>query len=617
MRLRAMRTCFIIVFLVLLAKLWYIAVIQADHYRELAKRNHVRVVPLPAPRGVILDREGRVLVDNIESASLVLFLEKTDSLDDTFHFLKGLDLTEDELERRIQAARNYSKYQTLVLKENLSLSEVSYVLSHQTEHPELAILEEPRRTYRNGGLAAHVLGYIGEVSEQQLKQKAFEGRKPGDIIGKYGIERTYDRILRGTDGERRLLVNSVGRTIEELQSVQSVAGKSLVLTLDLDLQLEAESELGGDPGAVVAFNPINGDVLAMASHPAFDPNVFATRISRTDWSKLNNDPDHPMQNRAIQAQFSPGSVFKVIMALAGLERGVVDPEATVTCHGGVTLYGHYFRCWKAGGHGTVNLSEAIRQSCNVYFYLLGQKLGIDEIETFSRRVGLGRASGIDLFGEAAGLVPSEDWKRRTTGQRWFAGETISVAIGQGPMNVTPIQLARAIGIIATGKTPLPHLAVEREERVSSFPGQAGGNFAEHNLQAVRDGMWRVVNEWGTGRAAQVSGFEVCGKTGTAQTIGNAARASLSEEAAEKFQPNAWFVGFAPRDNPEIVVAVIVQRGKSGGGVAAPIAGKIFQRYFEKRQIRSPHASPLEVAINDGWVAGMSGFEGASAASVHP
>jgi penicillin-binding protein 2 len=595
-RLKVLRICFFLIFILLFVKLWYVGIIKAGYYREQARLNHVRVIPMLAPRGLILDREGRVLVDNVQSSNLVLFREKTDNLEETMEFLKRLNLSREEFERRMRVARGYPKYQSLVIKENLSMAEMAFLLAHQNEHPELAIVEEPRRLYRYGQLAAHALGYVGEISEKQLKQAAFANRQPGDIVGVFGVERTYDSILSGDDGQRRVLVNCTGRTIEALQAIEPVAGNSLTTTLDLDLQMIAEAELGADPGAVVAFNPINGEILVMASHPAYDPNVFAKRISKDEWARLNSDLDHPLQNRAIQAEFSPGSTFKVVMALAGLEKGVIDQNTVVHCSGGVELYGHYFHCWKPGGHGDVNLSEAIRQSCNVYFYQLGQKLGIEQIEEFSKRVGLGELSGVDLPGEALGLVPSEAWKKRTTGQKWYAGETISVAIGQGPMNVTPIQLARAFGIIATGRIPPLHLSAQAHAPAS---GSAKPFLREDHLAAVRAGMWRVVNEWGTGQAARVQGFEVCGKTGTAQIIGNATKERLSAATARKYLPNAWFVGFAPRDNPEIVIAVIVQRAESGGaGVAAPIAGKILQKYFEKRnQRQQPVAPPMQVATN--------------------
>jgi penicillin-binding protein 2 len=592
-RLKRLLACFALVLLMLAGKLWQMTILEAEQFSELARRNQVRLVPLIAPRGLVFDRDGRVLVDNTQAANLVLFRRRAANLEETFSFLEGLGLSSQYLHERLLASSSYPRHQGVVLRENLSVTEKAYLLSHQAEHPELVIAEAPRRVYRHGPLAAHALGYVGEISERQLGMPEFGGFKAGTIVGKSGVERTYNHLLTGKDGQRRIRVNSRGEAQELLQILPPVEGRPLELTLDLDLQLVAEEALGDDPGAVVAFNPQNGEILAMASRPSFDPNDFAVRISAGKWKELISDPDHPLQNRVTQSTFSPGSVFKVILALAGLEKGIINENTSVFCGGGINLYGHYFRCWKPGGHGHVNLPQAIQQSCNVYFYLLGQKLGIDSISDFSRRVGLGRSCGIDLFGEASGLVPSVDWKMRATGQRWYAGETISVAIGQGPMHVTPIQLGRAVGVISTGRAP--GLRLVKDPTLAAFDSKPTAatalSFDPDHLDVVREGMWRVVNQWGTGRAAQVTGFEVCGKTGTAQTIGNARRATLTKEFAARFEPNAWFVGFAPRDNPEIVVAVIVQRGGSGGGVAAPIAGKVLQTYFEKNRMKP--SGPVE------------------------
>jgi penicillin-binding protein 2 len=597
LRLKHLLICFALGFLVLAGKLWQLTVLESERLSEQARRNQVRLIPLVAPRGLIFDRDGRVLVDNTQASNLVLFRQRAADLEETLSFLEGLGMSRERLQERLANSRNYPRHQGLVLKENLSVTEKAYLLSHQAEHPELVIAEAPRRVYRHGCLAAHALGYVGEVSERQLAMAEFEGAKAGTIVGKSGVERTYNSLLTGRDGYRRIRVNSRGEAQELLQIMPPVEGAPLHLSLDLDLQLVAEAALGDDPGAVVAFNPQSGEILVMASQPAFDPNDFAVRISAGKWRHLINDPDHPLQNRVTQSTFSPGSVFKVVMALAGLEKGLIDENSAVFCGGGVNLYGRYFRCWKAGGHGHISLANAIQQSCNVYFYLLGQRMGIDTITDFSHRVGLGETSGLDLFGEARGLVPSVDWKMKATGQRWYAGETISVSIGQGPMNVTPIQLGRAVGIISTGQAPPlrlvkdPRLAVPAPR--STKPSEPA--FDPEHLDVVREGMWRAVNQWGTGRGARVTGFEVCGKTGTAQTIGNARRVTLSQELAARFEANAWFVGFAPRDNPEIVVAVIVQRGGSGGSVAAPIAGKVLQTYFDKH--RMGPSGPVELAMH--------------------
>ncbi len=592
-RLGLLRIGIVLVFLALGLKVWHVMIVRHDHFQELARRNQVRTVPLVAPRGPILDREGRVLADSISSFNLLLYRDEAPDLAESERFLvERLEVDRETYRERLGEAVGYLSFRPLLVKENLSMEEIALVLSHQAEHPELKLIEQPRRLYRYGELAAHVFGYVGEVSRAELESGEFSYLKAGDVVGKAGIERAYNRHLSGVDGYSRGLVNNFGKVLGELSRVEPRAGETLHLTLDLDLQRIAEEELIDRPGAVLAIDPRTGHVLALASRPAFDPNQFATRITRRQWLELTENPDHPLQNRIIQNTFSPGSIFKLVMALAGLELGVVNAETPVYCNGAVVLYGHRFRCWREGGHGFMRMPEAIQQSCNVYFYLLGQKLGIESIAEFSRRLGLGQPTGIDLRGEAAGLVPSPDWKRRVTGQPWYAGETISVAIGQGPVNVTPAQLARAVGALATGLVPQLKL-------VDNGPGSGeappGLGFSPGNLGTVRDGMWKAVNAWGTGRSARVEDFDVCGKTGTAQTISRQARERLPEEERGRFESNAWFVGFAPRDKPEIVVVVIVQRGGSGGGQAAPIAGKVLAEYHRKLKGEAP--SPLRLVSN--------------------
>ena len=596
-RLRWLQIVLVLVFIGLFAKLWSLTVLDFELYKNLAERNLVRTIPELAPRGLIYDREGRVLVDNVYGFNLLLFRDEIQNINETLHFLiNGLGLDREAIQERLKDTGIYDIYRAIVLKENLTMEETAYLLARQSEHPELGILKQPRRIYRYGILAAHVAGYVGEVSREQLEQSEFRENRSGDIVGQFGVERTYDKSLTGLDGRRRVLVDSRGKFLQDLDRVDPVRGEELTLTIDLDLQAEAESRLGDDTGAVIAFDPHTGEILAMASRPAFDPNQFALRITQKEWEQLLDNPDTPLQNRTIQSTFSPGSTFKIIMALAGLEKGIIDSETSVYCGGSVDLYGNRFHCWKAGGHGHVTLQEAIQHSCNVYFYLLGQKLGIQEIASFSRRLGLGNSMGIDLLGEALGLVPSEEWKREVRGEPWYAGETISVAIGQGPLLVTPAQLARAVGIVATGKTPKLHLVKTESPNTPEqglFPTH---DFSPENLEMIRDAMWSSVNEGGTGRAAQVAGFEVAGKTGTAQTISLATRETLSAEEAKQFESNAWFVGFAPRENPEIVVAVIVQRGGSGGSGAAPIAREILRVYYEKHKKIQPDGMELAFQI---------------------
>ena len=582
-RLRWIGRFLAVLFLGLFLKLWHLTVVDFTQHSVAAERNRARTIPIKAPRGVIYDRDGRVLASNVNSFSLVCYRSEASNLEATVDYLvQGLGLDRQNLEQRLAVTDGYSPYQPLVVKKSLTMAEVAYLLSRNGEHPELDVLAEPRRSYPYGELAAHVLGYVGEASRVQLETAEFSDFRAGDIVGKYAVERVYNRHLAGRNGSRKILVDSLGRTIDELARVPPEEGAPLELTLDLDLQIAAERELGGRRGAVVAFDPRNGEILAMVSQPAFDPNRFAARISRREWDRLVEDKHHPLQNRALQSTFAPGSVFKLVVALAGLEWGDVDPNRSYFCGGGVTLYGHHFRCWKKGGHGSVSLREAIRSSCNVYFYQLGKSLGIDLISGFGHAIGLGQPTGIDLVGEVAGLVPSKEWKRRTYRQKWYRGETVSVAIGQGPVHLTPLQLARMVGILATGSAAPLHVARSRLPGGPPAGNKSDIELSSDNLDLVREAMWEVVNRFGTGRAARVNGFDVCGKTGTAQTIGRAGLSKLEKAQASQFTANAWFVGFAPQKTPEIAVVVLVEAGGSGGAVAAPIAANILQVFHDKR-----------------------------------
>ncbi len=582
-RLRWIGRFLAVLFLGLFLKLWHLTVVDFTQHSVAAERNRARTIPIKAPRGVIYDRDGRVLASNVNSFSLVCYRSEASNLEATVDYLvQGLGLDRQNLEQRLAVTDGYSPYQPLVVKKSLTMAEVAYLLSRNGEHPELDVLAEPRRSYPYGELAAHVLGYVGEASRVQLETAEFSDFRAGDIVGKYAVERVYNRHLAGRNGSRTIFVDSLGRTIDELARVPPEEGAPLELTLDLDLQIAAERELGGRRGAVVAFDPRNGEILAMVSQPAFDPNRFAARISRREWDRLVEDEHHPLQNRALQSTFAPGSVFKLVVALAGLEWGDVDPNRSYFCGGGVTLYGHHFRCWKKGGHGSVSLREAIRSSCNVYFYQLGKSLGIDLISGFGHAIGLGQPTGIDLVGEVAGLVPSKEWKRRTYRQKWYRGETVSVAIGQGPVHLTPLQLARMVGILATGSAAPLHVARSRLPGGPPAGNKSDIELSSDNLDLVREAMWEVVNRFGTGRAARVNGFDVCGKTGTAQTIGRAGLSKLEKAQASQFTANAWFVGFAPQKTPEIAVVVLVEAGGSGGAVAAPIAANILQVFHDKR-----------------------------------
>lgn len=578
------------VFLFLISGFWVLQVRDGESNSQLAERNRVKTVPVLAPRGKLLDRDGRVIVDNQSAFTLLLTRENLNS-DHIDGIAAGLHLDRDELRARIKRFSSRPKYVPVMIKQELTPAEISFVESHRDSdtYPEMELIQNQRRLYPRNGLAAHALGYVGEVSEPELETTEFAKYSQGDIVGKAGLERQYNDLLIGIDGQRRVVVDSTGRERQVLESKEATPGHSLQLTLDLDLQAVAELALEGQRGAVVALDPRSGEVLAMVSRPAFDPNAFAAHITPEYWKELTSGTDNPMLNRAIQAQFAPGSTFKPIMALAGLETGTIDDHDTFHCPGGATFFGRFFKCWQKRGHGTVNVHLGIVQSCDVFFYNLGNKLGIDNIAMYAEMAGIGKKTGIDLPGEAEGLMPSSKWKLRTQRQKWYAGETISVAIGQGAVTVTPLQLATAIGgIVSGGVWFKPHLV---KAAAALEPRRA--DLRPESVATVVSGMYGVVNEGGTGAAARIPGVEFSGKTGSAQRISNDLRKS-GLVAKDDAKDNGWFVGFAPRQNPEIVVAVLFEGGEHGA-LAAPVARDVIKSYFDKK-IRISQTGPLQTPL---------------------
>ncbi|HYP13375.1 MAG TPA: penicillin-binding protein 2, partial [Bryobacteraceae bacterium] len=439
------------VFLFLISGYWKLQIESPEVYSEQAERNRVKSLPILAPRGKILDRDGRVIVDNHSSFSLILSRENLKQ-EHLRPIADGLNLDYGDLETRLRRFSRRPSYEPIIIKEELSRGELSFIEAHRDPEtfPEMELIHAPKRLYPRDGLAAHAIGYIGEVSENELNSIEFIDYEQGDVVGKQGIEREYNKLLMGIDGQRQDVVDNRGRVRQVLGYKDAVPGKNLQLTLDLDLQAVAELAMEGRRGSVVALDPRTGEVLAMVSRPAYDPNRFAGRILAKHWKEIIENPENPMLNRAIQGQLAPGSTFKPIMALAGLEQGIITPEFKVNCGGGASFYGHWFACHRKGGHGTVSLQKAIAQSCDVYFYTVGNKLGIDRIAKYAHLAGLGQKTGIDLPHEKEGTVPSTEWKMRSYRQKWYAGETISVAIGQGALTVSPLQLAHAIGGLATG-----------------------------------------------------------------------------------------------------------------------------------------------------------------------
>ena len=493
--------------------------------------------------------------------------------------------------RRIQRSRQRSPYRPIVLAEEATRQQIAFIESHRIEFPELDLVSVQRRLYLSDGFAAHLLGYLGEVSQADLDRPELALMHPGDLVGKAGIERQYDEILRGKDGLRRVIVDSHGRETTVLDEELPTSGKPLRLTIDYDLQLIAEQELGAEQGALVALDPRTGEVLAMVSHPGFDLNLFSGGISTQDWSGLVSDPALPLLNRAIQAQLAPGSIYKVVLAAASMEAESADETTSYYCGGGAVFYDRYFRCWKKGGHGRVNLHQALVHSCDVFFYNLGKNLGVERIAEYSFKYGLGRKTGIDLPNEETGTVPSPEWKEKLFRQKWYAGETISLAIGQGALTVTPLQVAYSVGgITSGGHFARPHLAFWHDVESAGLPVQAPQAIRvamdERTVAAVTDALYGVVNEGGTGTRARVAGLDIGGKTGTAQ-VASLERTRAAGQSTKDLRDNAWFVGLAPRRNPEIVVAVLYQSGEHGY-LAAPIARDIIKAYFDKKNGIQPH-----------------------------
>jgi len=565
----------------LLLGFWKLQVIDADRYLQLAERNRVRSIPIIAPRGRMLDRDGRVLVDNYPSFSVLLLRDDTAAVEKSLPAIAdGLGLSLDDLKDQLNNTEKLPKFQPIVIKPEATPADVAFIESHRADIPLLEMLMVHRRRYLPGGFMSHASGYVGEVSEQQIE--ASNGKlRPGDFAGKSGLERQYNDLLVGTDGMRRVVVNSVGKEMKEMRLTQqeAIPGKQIQLTIDYDLQDVAEKALEGKKGAIVALDPRTGEVLAFVSRPAPDPNDFAIRVSKEEWQRLNEDEDHPLMNRVTQAQLAPGSVFKIVMATAMLQEKIPPESFTVFCPGYATWYGRMFKCdsYGKGGHGEVTIQKAIIHSCNVFFYAVGQRMGIDRISKYATMLGLGAKTGIDLPSEEPGLVPSEPWVQRVFHRKWYPGETISVSVGQGAVTTTPIQLAYMIGGVASGGVfKQPHFLKDAPN-----VGERRVELSDDTVEKVTQGMYDVVNLGGTAGASRLEGIEFCGKTGTAQVIGEDAKARYGK-GDKKFRNNAWFVGYAPRRNPEIVVSVLVEEGGHGAASSAPIAREIVKTYYDKK-----------------------------------
>ena len=581
---------------------WILQVPQHARYREMAENNHLRTLPLRAPRGVLFDRNGRVLVENRYSFNISIVREQSQDLEASIRLLARVTF-EDEaaIAETVERRRREPSFRPIVVIEDATLAQVAAVTARKLELPGVIVQQEPTRKYPAAGLAAHLFGYVGEVTEGQLGRNEYGGLLPGAIVGQAGVEEAFNRLLMGEDGNRYVVVNSIGREIEEVRKQDAREGRRLELTIDYDLQRAAEEafKATGFWGGAVFMDPRNGEVLALVSLPAYDPNAFAVGIDRTTWNALNTDRLNPLQNRVIQGRYSPGSTFKIVMATAALEEGVITPDFKVTCRGAATFFGRPFHCHLKGGHGTVDLRTAIEKSCNVYFYTLGSMLTIDQIHDWATRLGLGGKSGIALPNENDGLVPSTEWKRRATGEKWYPGETISVAIGQGQVSVTPISMALMMSTVANGGTLFtPRLLKAVDEGdgwkpVEPAPPRLVTALHPETVSALHDGLWRVVNGQGTGGRARIAGRDVAGKTGTAQVISIQGRARAG--ATDKdLRDHGWFVFFAPRDHP-VIAGVVLAEHAEHGYLAAPIAKYVMETYFAKLEGRELPRFPVPAA----------------------
>jgi len=591
-RLMVLRVVAVVLFALLAASFWFFQIIQHAKFQEMAENNHQRELPLRAPRGVLFDRNGRVLVENRPSFNVSIVRLHTTNLDRTIRLLAAVAGTDERrMQELVDRHRHEPPYRPIVVIEDATLGQVAAITARRLEFelPDVVVQRVPTRNYPVDGLAAHLFGYVGEASETQVAANG-GGVKSGDIIGQAGLEKTHNELLMGTSGLRTVVVNSTGREMKELDEVKPVEGHRVKLTIDYDLQKAAEDGFKalGYQGAAVVLDPRNGEVLTFVSLPAYDPNRFAAGIDRATWAALNTDRLRPLQNRAIQGRYSPGSTFKIAVATAALEEGVATPDFRVHCSGGAVFYGRYFKCHLKGGHGTVDMRHAIEKSCNVYFYTLGNMLGVDRIHKWATRLGLGVRSGIDLPNEVQGIMPSTAWKKARTGEKWYAGETISVAIGQGQVSVTPLSLAVMMATVANGGTRyVPHTVRATEERNGWTPVPAPApaeqfSFKPSTVSALHDGLWMVVNAAGTGGRGRLEGRDVAGKTGTAQVISLQGGKAAKGRTDKDLRDHGWFVFFAPKDNP-VLAGVIFAEHAEHGYLGAPIAKHIIATYYAKQE----------------------------------
>jgi len=588
----------IVAFSLIFSRLWYLQIIKGDYFRNLSENNRIRIQDVPAPRGILYDRRGIPLVDSFPSFDVSLFRQDVPDLQSLIPALsRALSLDAEKVKSKLNGNRRISSPQPVKMKTDISRQELAMVETRRLDLPGVMVDVVIRRNYPYGNLASHLIGYLGEISEEELEKEEFLNHKMGYFIGKYGVEQKFESDLMGENGGRQIEVNALGRKMRVLGNVEPSPGNNLFLTLDLELQKAAEEAMAGKKGAVVAMDPQNGDILAIASKPDFDPNLFARGISPENWKSLAGNPARPLQNRATQGQYPPGSVYKIITAIAGLEEKVITPETAFNCTGALSFGNRDYHCWKKEGHGRVSLRRAIVESCDVYFYNVGLRLGVDRIAKYATAMGLGRPTGFPLGHEKPGLIPTSSWKMKRFGIPWQAGETLSVAIGQGFNLVTPLQMASTLSALANGgrfyqPRIVQSIKAPHGEMIKEFPPQVLKNIhiSPETIEIVREALWGVVNSpGGTGGRARIVGFDVAGKTGTAQIIQR--KEGRSESSSPDLQDHAWFVCFAPASQPQITVVAMIEHGGHGGAAAAPVARKVLEAFYGRKK-----ASPSQFQV---------------------
>jgi penicillin-binding protein 2 len=594
-RLSATLTVIVAAFVVLIARLLFLQVIEGEELRRLSEINSIRLKSVDAPRGLIYDTEGRLMADNRPAYDLSIIVKDANPLEATIKKLSqyaGID--ESEFWESLEKAKATQAYKPVLLKPDIGREALAAIEVNRWDLPGIVVNVSPRRDYIFSPSSAHLLGYMGEINVEELKKEIYSDYKTGDFIGKYGIERAREQWLRGQRGGQQVEVNATGQVVRVISTVDATPGHNIVLSIDQALQQKAEALLADRAGAAVAVDPSTGQVLAMASSPSYDQNAFISGLSHDAWNALISDPQRPLSNKAIQAEYPPASTYKIISAAAGIEEGVIDATTTHFCPGFLKFGNRTYRCWKKWGHGEVDIYKALSESCDVFFYKVGIELGVDRLAWYATAFGLGEPTGVDLPHEEGGLIPTAQWKKKRTGEAWQRGETLSIVIGQGFNLTTPLQMAMVAAAVGNGGTRYrPQIVktirtADGKVALQSSPELMGQlPISETTLQMVQEGLYQVVNDRrGTAWRSRLDEVVMCGKTGTAQVVGRRENASDEENDVEPIKDHAWFVAYAPREAPVIAVAVIIEHGEHGSSAAAPVASEMIRFYLSGEQPQS-------------------------------